>query len=265
MLIQNRLLGLYYTTLNAYCEEFGFPSPPPPMEEVIADWNAMFGPAQRDLESLSFIARGRASRQPMNVGNESQSRIKPALSPMNLRDGFRRSTTGLISKSNNSTAQPSPRNPSPSSIPPSPAPSEQSGRRPDYLTPTDFTTATVLGRSPGLSPHSPRARPDYFDGGATRTPGVSSSMIRSSASQQALRDGIAKKKPPPPPPVKRFAAPAEFVIALYDFVGQGQGDLSFREGDRIKIVKKTATDQDWWVGECGGVKGNFPANYCKPA
>lgn len=93
--------------------------------------------------------------------------------------------------------------------------------------------------------------------------------IRSSASQQALREGIAKKKPPPPPPMKRPAPPPrppqEFVVALYEFVGQGEGDLSFREGDRIKIVKKTATDQDWWVGELGGVRGNFPANYCKPA
>jgi hypothetical protein len=76
-----------------------------------------------------------------------------------------------------------------------------------------------------------------------------------------------KKKPPPPPPPKRFAssAPDEFVIAQYAFTGQGQGDLSFREGDRIKIVKKTGTDQDWWVGELNGAKGSFPANYCKPA
>lgn len=45
----------------------------------------------------------------------------------------------------------------------------------------------------------------------------------------------------------------------------GPGDLSFREGDRIKIVKKTQTDQDWWIGELGGIKGSFPANYCKAA
>lgn len=77
---------------------------------------------------------------------------------------------------------------------------------------------------------------------------------------------MAKKKPPPPPP-KRIPSgkPEEWVVAQYDFTGQGAGDLSFREGDRIKIVKKTQTDQDWWTGEVGGKKGSFPANYCKPA
>lgn len=77
---------------------------------------------------------------------------------------------------------------------------------------------------------------------------------------------IVKKKPPPPPPKpKRINTnqPEVFVEALYDFAGQGAGDLSFQEGDRIKVVKKTGTDQDWWVGELGGVKGSFPANYCK--
>ena len=52
-------------------------------------------------------------------------------------------------------------------------------------------------------------------------------------------------------------------MALYDFPGQGRGDLSFREGDRIKVLKRTDTDQDWWLGEVNGVQGNFPANYCK--
>lgn len=78
----------------------------------------------------------------------------------------------------------------------------------------------------------------------------------------------AKKKPPPPPPPKRGLTarqPDIFVVAQYDFHGQGAGDLSFREGDRIRIVKKTATDQDWWVGELGGVQGSFPANYTSPA
>jgi amphiphysin len=39
--------------------------------------------------------------------------------------------------------------------------------------------------------------------------------------------------------------------------------LSFREGDRIRVVKKTESSQDWWQGEIGGVQGSFPANYCK--
>jgi hypothetical protein len=56
-----------------------------------------------------------------------------------------------------------------------------------------------------------------------------------------------------------------YAVALYAFEGQSQGDLSFKEGDQIKIVKKTNSTDDWWDGELRGVKGQFPANYCKLA
>lgn len=65
---------------------------------------------------------------------------------------------------------------------------------------------------------------------------------------------LKKKKPPPPPR-------PTFVTALYDFDGQGDDDLKIREGDRIRIVKKTNSTDDWWEGELGGVQGYFPANY----
>lgn len=51
------------------------------------------------------------------------------------------------------------------------------------------------------------------------------------------------------------------MTALYDFGGQSEGDLAFREGDRIRVVKKTESTDDWWDGELRGVKGSFPANY----
>lgn len=73
-----------------------------------------------------------------------------------------------------------------------------------------------------------------------------------------------KKKPPPPPPKKKIGSfQSEYVTAMYDFDSHTAGDLSFREGDRIRVVKKTESSQDWWEGEIGGVKGSFPANYCK--
>lgn len=52
-----------------------------------------------------------------------------------------------------------------------------------------------------------------------------------------------------------------YVTALYDFGGQSAGDLAFREGDRIRVLKKTESTDDWWEGELRGVKGSFPANY----
>lgn len=53
------------------------------------------------------------------------------------------------------------------------------------------------------------------------------------------------------------------MTALYDFAGQGSGDLVFREGDRIRVTKKTGSTDDWWEGELKGVQGSFPANYCQ--
>lgn len=75
--------------------------------------------------------------------------------------------------------------------------------------------------------------------------------------------GIVKKKPPPPPPSRAASSPAIFVTALYDFGGQGAGDLAFRAGDQIRVLKKTESTDDWWDGELRGVKGSFPANYCE--
>ena len=74
--------------------------------------------------------------------------------------------------------------------------------------------------------------------------------------------GIGKKKPPPPPK-KKPSFQVQYVTALYDFDAMNIGDLSFKEGDRIKIVKKTASMQDWWDGELRGSQGAFPANYCQ--
>ncbi|KAK6839543.1 sh3 domain signaling protein [Apiospora arundinis] len=233
VLINNRLLGLYYTALHGYCEEHNFPSPPPPMEDVIACWSADYSPVKREFESISCIAHGKASKLPMHITPEEQ------VSP---NEG-RKSSMPFIRR-----------------------------------VPTEFTTASGYGisgnRSPGASPNSLKPRSDYFGGGSSNGGGSqgrpgTASTIASNMSSISLSGGgapIVKKKPPPPPPKpKRIntTQPEVFVEALYDFAGQGAGDLSFQEGDRIRVVKKTGTDQDWWVGELGGVKGSFPANYCK--
>ncbi|KIY64494.1 BAR-domain-containing protein [Cylindrobasidium torrendii FP15055 ss-10] len=71
-----------------------------------------------------------------------------------------------------------------------------------------------------------------------------------------------KRAPPPPPPLKPKPKPAaHYVVALYDFDAQAEGDLSFRVGDRIEIVEKTASAEDWWTGRLDGAQGVFPGNY----
>ncbi|KAJ5919727.1 hypothetical protein N7454_009562 [Penicillium verhagenii] len=87
------------------------------------------------------------------------------------------------------------------------------------------------------------------------------------AAADPLASLAGKKKRPPPPPPARPAKPPRptttFMTALYDFGGQGPDDLAFREGDRIKLVRKTGSTDDWWEGDLNGVQGFFPANYVK--
>ncbi|KAF8349864.1 hypothetical protein F5887DRAFT_1156111 [Amanita rubescens] len=73
-----------------------------------------------------------------------------------------------------------------------------------------------------------------------------------------------KRAPPPPPPLKSKPKPApaiKYVVALYDFAAQAQGDLSFNAGDRIELVERSASSEDWWTGRLNGQQGVFPGNY----
>lgn len=50
----------------------------------------------------------------------------------------------------------------------------------------------------------------------------------------------------------------QYVVALYDYTAQAEGDLSFKKDDRIEIVEKTADTNDWWTGRLNGMTGVFP-------
>ena len=118
--------------------------------------------------------------------------------------------------------------------------------------PTNYQTPPS-GTSP-LYPTTSNSAADYF---GNRRPSQASSIASSAASIAA-----AKKKPPPPVPAKRLPSyQAQYVTALFDFDGQNAGDLTFREGDKIRVVKKTDSTDDWWDGELRGRTGAFPANY----
>ncbi|KIY45270.1 BAR-domain-containing protein [Fistulina hepatica ATCC 64428] len=83
-----------------------------------------------------------------------------------------------------------------------------------------------------------------------------------SASTAGSSAGMVKRAPPPPPPLKpKPKSAAQYVVALYDFDAQADGDLSFRAGDRIEIVQKSANAEDWWTGKLNGQQGVFPGNY----
>ena len=118
-------------------------------------------------------------------------------------------------------------------------------------TPPSYGAGTPLNGMPNS---------DYFSQQQekSRRPSAASSVSAASIAAK-------KKKPPPPVPTKRLPSvqQAQYVTALFDFDGQAEGDLSFRDGDRIRIVKKTDSVDDWWDGELNGMTGCFPANYVR--
>ncbi|GMK55211.1 hypothetical protein CspeluHIS016_0202670 [Cutaneotrichosporon spelunceum] len=86
----------------------------------------------------------------------------------------------------------------------------------------------------------------------------------SAASSAAALSLVAgKKAPPPPPPLKPKpgSPPRQFCTAIFDYEAQAQGDLSFSAGDRIEIVERTDSAEDWWTGKVNGRQGIFPGNY----
>ena len=52
------------------------------------------------------------------------------------------------------------------------------------------------------------------------------------------------------------------VIAIYDFDGEEDNDLSFKTGEVIDVVEKD--DSGWWVGNIGDQVGVFPSTRTKP-
>ncbi|KAK4877431.1 hypothetical protein RN001_009937 [Aquatica leii] len=52
-----------------------------------------------------------------------------------------------------------------------------------------------------------------------------------------------------------------YCCALYDYEGEGEEELTFEEGQIIKVLNKCAhsVDDGWWQGELDGQVGNFPS------
>lgn len=264
------MLAHYYTVLHTYCEEEGFPSPPPPMDQIVQDWEIACNPAQAQIESMGCLAHGKAIRQaeandPNNDKRPSlSSRTSSATSRFSIPSirGAKPAVPPPMLGSKPCQEEPRPISPNSSYMTSrgSVSVASSSGTSPlpsggDYFEPVQAS------QSAGLSPYpQPAATPgavqfspagpkiDHFQ----KTANTPSAL----GGSENVTAAIATKKRPPPPPRR-----AGFVIALYDFDGHQAGDLAFREGDRIKVVQKTNSTDDWWEGELGGIRGQFPANY----
>jgi len=60
-------------------------------------------------------------------------------------------------------------------------------------------------------------------------------------------------------PSNHVVAISKFCRALYDFIGERQDELSFRENDTIQIIE--TINRDWWKGSLKGQEGLIPSNY----
>ncbi|KAE8373600.1 hypothetical protein BDV26DRAFT_271666 [Aspergillus bertholletiae] len=267
--IQNTMLANYYTVVQNYCEQEHFPTPSPPMEEIIQDWQHAHLPTQQEVESLGCLANGKTVR--LSPGSPDEQRNGHSRLPNGLN--FRRpssSNASNVGPTSTSSLQlpvsPGRRLSAPSMHENKPSPVMETKPRLNSL--ASSPSSTLTAPTTYLSPQTPAsasasspaesyvsARTDYFSRNQH-----SSDSTATSPGYSVL--AAAKKKAPPPPPPKRIGSnQGLFVTALYDFGGQSAGDLAFREGDRIRVLKKTDSTDDWWEGELRGVKGSFPANY----
>ncbi|KAJ3997901.1 BAR-domain-containing protein [Lentinula boryana] len=143
----------------------------------------------------------------------------------------------------------------------------QSNRAAGVSRTTSSTSSLASSRSPpssGFKKAPPPPPPSAASQAAPPPPYTPSNGPASAAASAAA----AKRAPPPPPPLKpkpKLAPKPQFVVALYDFIAQAEGDLSFNTGDRIEIVEKTTSAEDWWTGKLNGVQGVFPGNYVQEA
>uniref|UniRef100_A0A182QYH1 SH3 domain-containing protein n=1 Tax=Anopheles farauti TaxID=69004 RepID=A0A182QYH1_9DIPT len=66
--------------------------------------------------------------------------------------------------------------------------------------------------------------------------------------------------PPPPPPATDTYSEEPYGIALYDFYGEADEDLSFKANEKIYLLKRL--NEEWYMGrDKRGLEGIFPVNF----
>ncbi|TBU23106.1 BAR-domain-containing protein [Dichomitus squalens] len=133
---------------------------------------------------------------------------------------------------------------------------------PPSLGRTQSSASSTVSRSPSSSTFKKAPPPPPSSLGAPAAPPPPYSPPAAGSNVGAAAAALAKKAPPPPPPLKPKPKPAvQYVVALYDFEAQAEGDLDFKAGDRIEVVERTESTEDWWTGRLNGRQGVFPGNY----
>lgn len=272
-MLQNNLIGNLYTVLHQYSHEQGYPDPPPEPEEVIPLWDSSFTSLRKEMEQeFTLLKTGKAVQQPMRLPDKGET-----MTGLGIRNkvmpGRRTSSNDVVPTITRTNTRPSPslsstnENGPPLSLSTKPSYSSLSASKPRIPSSSPHLTPSTeaFGRRTSTASHD-SSYSNGTNGNGNGHGDYFANKIRTNGSPSISPNPAAgKKKPPPPPPKPKKIGSfhAEYVTAMYDFDSHTAGDLSFREGDRIRVVKKTDSSQDWWEGEVNGMKGSFPANYCK--
>ncbi|KAI9787437.1 MAG: hypothetical protein M1816_007485 [Peltula sp. TS41687] len=105
--------------------------------------------------------------------------------------------------------------------------------------------------------HGPSNRPATFGGGDPPFGG------RSRFGDDYVYSDSKPSRPTAPKPIFKEKPTARGLaanqaLALFNFDADQPGDLGFRKGDIITIVKRTNSRNDWWTGRIGEKQGIFP-------
>jgi amphiphysin len=171
-------------------------------------------------------------------------------------DGLSRSATMSSTTSSFKKAPPPP--------PPGSATSSTFKKKPPPPPPNGSSSA-VLKKAPPPPPPSSAAPPPPY------TPGNGPAAAIAAATKRA------PPVPPAPKPKPKPKPQPVYVVALYDFTAQARsapcwqiqvltgtqadGDLDFNTGDKIEVVSRTDSQEDWWTGKLNGRQGVFPGTY----
>ncbi|KAI9886078.1 MAG: Light-sensor Protein kinase [Watsoniomyces obsoletus] len=115
--------------------------------------------------------------------------------------------------------------------------------------------------STGLSNVSAPARAATFAGAGV--PSQRTGVTDMNKDEYIYRDRAPSRPTAPKPVFSRnsVALGPNQARAKFTFEADQPGDLPFRKGDIITIVKRTESSNDWWTGRIGEKEGIFPSNY----
>jgi len=117
----------------------------------------------------------------------------------------------------------------------------------------------------GALPPKPTAKPAQpAQQTQSHTPSTTSLQQPGRAPMQAPNSNAAFKSQPLPPPPQPPSSPGgddNVFIALYDYDARTAEDLTFRKGDKLKVLNDS--DGDWWQAQLVGTSsiGYIPSNY----